>query len=452
MVQSSLESMVDELTVTIAGMQAGQPLMEQELDLLLTEIVPILETCLLCFTVRYDLFIKYTPIFDILINDLITAATVFPSLLSRKSLLWITPVSLLLASLASLPNHVLSDSISSLLLQSVTHSLLLLDSPSSSDVTRSFWLLVARSWQDHFAWTLHVEKSCSEQLATVAREAFCRFFNCTSDVLRNQMITAVIASFHQDDKTVNTAVMKSVMAHRICCLFHRLLLSIQKSGHVLEFQQWVGIVRDVLTSALSSTDEENRSLAEESLIRLSEMGIEIEGDLFVRVNGFLRKRDCRLDDLHINTCSKEYECIRSCVYSSGYLIEEDREWVQQYCSHYCLSIQDEGTNDVIDGVARLCVELSPFGSNQSDFLELTHMLRQLAITPSVLMMIARLVELDPSHSLNDQILSYFWNAIKSSDFILQQGAISTIHHLIPFFSPPVWLFLRCLQLHQTSVM
>lgn len=41
MLQSSLKTIVDGMTVAIAGMQAGQPLMEQELSLSLTEIVPI---------------------------------------------------------------------------------------------------------------------------------------------------------------------------------------------------------------------------------------------------------------------------------------------------------------------------------------------------------------------------------------------------------------------------
>ena len=96
MLQSSLKTIVDGMTVAIAGMQAGQPLMEQELSLSLTEIVPILEACLLCVTVRRDLFTKYSPLFDTLINEMIFAATVFLSVLSLKPLLWITPVSLLL--------------------------------------------------------------------------------------------------------------------------------------------------------------------------------------------------------------------------------------------------------------------------------------------------------------------------------------------------------------------
>lgn len=145
------------------------------------------------------------------------------------------------------------------------------------------------------------------------------------------------------------------------------------------------------------------------------------------------------------------ECIRSCADSAEYLTERDLDWILAYCTHCVTSLDDEGRNPVIEIIAKMTALIIPFASNRSGLTLLVQILPQIAITPAVLSLMAVLVEQDPAHSLSDQILSYFWNAINSPDIILQQAAISSLQLLVPFLSPPSWLLLRCLQLHQLSV-
>lgn len=454
MLQISMKNILDGMTVAIAGYQTGQSLMEQELGLAVTELVPILEACLVCLTVRHDLFTKYSPLFDNLINEILHASNVVQYLVSMKLPSLNTCLSLLLILLSILPDQNLSDTVSSLILLSVTHSLLLKDNEeSSASVERSYWQLITRSWPKEFHWTLRAEVTSSSQLATVTMEAFCIFFHRSSEILREQMITAVIASLQQCDDQLKNETEKSLVANKICQLFYRLIVSFQESGHILESQQWVGIVRDVMISALKSTCEENRLRAEDTLVRLSELGVKVEGNSYVKMSVILRKGDHRnLQTLTLDSLEEKVDLIRVCCDSESFLMEGDVSWILTTCIHCLNSLQDEGNETVVETVARMVLGLVPFAKNSPSIPIIVHFFSCLSISPAVLSVMAILAEQDPDHYLNDQTLSYFWNAINSTDSDLQQAAVLSLQLLVSSINPPSWLLFRCLQLHQRSVM